>query len=47
MPFDILIGNDWVRKDIEKQRSINAIQRKWQADLVRFRQLRKKYLLYE
>jgi uncharacterized protein YbbC (DUF1343 family) len=47
MPFDILIGNDWVRKDIEKKRPINAIQRKWQDDLLRFRQLRKKYLLYK
>ena len=45
-PFDILIGNDWVRKDIQKKKSIKAIQRKWQADLLKFKQLRKNHLLY-
>ena len=46
MPFDILIGNQWVRKDIQTKKSIKAIEKKWQADLLRFKKLRKKYLLY-
>jgi len=47
MPFDILIGNDWVRKEIEKHTSIHSIERQWHPELLKFRRLRSKYLLYE
>jgi uncharacterized protein YbbC (DUF1343 family) len=46
MPFDILIGNAWVRKELENNTSINTLVKKWQADLIRFKRLRNKYLLY-
>jgi uncharacterized protein YbbC (DUF1343 family) len=46
MPFDILIGNAWVRKAIEKNMPIHDIQEQWQSELDRFKVLRKKYLLY-
>ena len=47
MPFDILIGNQWVRKAIENKTSVKAIEKQWQADLAKFKRLRKKYLLYK
>jgi len=47
LPFDILIGNSWIRKGIEKNEPISAIKMKWQKDLDKFKKLRKKYLLYE
>ncbi|UCG91047.1 MAG: DUF1343 domain-containing protein [candidate division WOR-3 bacterium] len=46
LPFDILIGNEWVRKAIENGVSINTIQKRWQKDLNQFKKMRKKYLLY-
>jgi uncharacterized protein YbbC (DUF1343 family) len=46
MPFDILIGNSWVRKAIEKHASITSIEKRWQNELLRFKRLRRKYLLY-
>jgi uncharacterized protein YbbC (DUF1343 family) len=45
--FNLLIGNDWVIKDIEAGLSANEIEKKWQADLEKFKITRKKYLLYE
>ncbi|OGC43300.1 hypothetical protein A2Y85_00575 [candidate division WOR-3 bacterium RBG_13_43_14] len=47
MPFDILIGNTWVRKMIDRHRSIPEIKCKWTPELERFRKLRKQYLLYK
>lgn len=44
--FDHLIGNNWVRKDIESGVSVAAMQRRWQKSLRRFEQERKQYLLY-
>jgi uncharacterized protein YbbC (DUF1343 family) len=46
MPFDILIGNSWVREEIEKGTEIQKIHKRWQAELKRFKEMRKKYLLY-
>jgi len=46
LPFDILIGNSWVRKDIEKGTKVHTIRKKWQAELDRFLTMRKKHLLY-
>jgi uncharacterized protein YbbC (DUF1343 family) len=47
MPFDILIGNFWIRKAIEKKESIIKIERRWQNGLIRFNKIRKKYLIYK
>ena len=44
--FDNLIGNDWVREDIEKDVPVSEIRARWQAPLSRFEQVRRKYLLY-
>lgn len=46
MPFDILCGNSWIREGIERGTTVPALRRRWQADLTRFRSLRRKYLLY-
>ena len=46
MPFDILIGNDWVRNAIGKNTRIDKIEKRWQADVAKFKRLRNKYLLY-
>jgi len=46
MPFDILAGNSWIRKAIEKKRSVSAIQEKWRAELNSFKKIREQYLLY-
>jgi len=44
--FDQLIGNGWVRRDIENGVALSAIVKKWQADLKAFNKTRAKYLLY-
>lgn len=46
MPFDILIGNSWVRQAIENNDSISTIKAQWQDGLKEFKQRRKKHLLY-
>jgi uncharacterized protein YbbC (DUF1343 family) len=45
--FDRLIGNDWVRQDIEKDVPVSEMQRRWQAGLSQFEKVRQKYLLYK
>jgi uncharacterized protein YbbC (DUF1343 family) len=47
MPFDILIGNSWVRETLERHRPVAEIERRWQKGLRGFVELRKKYLLYK
>jgi uncharacterized protein YbbC (DUF1343 family) len=44
--FDHLIGNRWIRRDIEDGVSVAAMARRWRASLERFKRLRAKYLLY-
>lgn len=44
--FDRLIGNSWVREDIEKGVSVDEIVDKWQKDLKDFKKIRRNYLLY-
>ena len=44
--FDRLIGNDWVRRDIEKGVPVSEMQRRWQDGLSQFEKVRQKYLLY-
>jgi uncharacterized protein YbbC (DUF1343 family) len=45
--FDRLIGNDWVRQDIEKGIPVSKMRRRWQAGLSQFEKVRQKYLLYK
>jgi len=45
--FDRLVGNDWIRKDIEKGVPVSEMQLRWQADLSQFEKVRQKYLLYK
>lgn len=47
MPFDILIGNSWVRKALERGRSVAEIERRWQKKLKTFNKIREKYILYQ
>jgi len=47
MPFDILVGNSWIREKLERHRPIAEIERRWQKGLRGFIELRKKYLLYK
>jgi len=46
MPFDILIGNAWIRNALEHSRPVAEIARRWQRGLRAFMKIRKKYLLY-
>ena len=45
--FDLLIGNGWVREDIEAGKSVRSIKAKWEKDLKEFKKLRQQYLLYK
>lgn len=44
--FDNLIGNDWVRQDIERDVPVSKMLARWQKRLSKFEQVRRKYLLY-
>lgn len=44
--FDHLVGNDWIRQDIEHGVPVADMVRRWQGALSRFKQVREKYLLY-
>lgn len=44
--FESLAGTSQLRKQIEKGTSIEEIRASWKKDLDRYRQMRKKYLLY-
>ena len=46
LPFDILVGNAWIRQYLEKGQTVASIKQKWQMDLYRFKRIRRKYLLY-
>jgi len=45
--FDRLVGNDWVRQDIEKGVPVAEIRRRWQKGLSQFKKIRQQYLLYK
>jgi uncharacterized protein YbbC (DUF1343 family) len=45
--FNLLVGNDWVIKDIEAGKNAQEIEAKWQPELEEYKKKRKKYLLYE
>lgn len=48
LPFDILIGNSYVRKIIEKgeEGEIFSLEKRWEKEVKKFKQRREKYLLY-
>lgn len=44
--FDNLMGNGWVREDIEEGKPVEEISSKWQKELKQFKKTREEYLLY-
>ncbi|RMI25169.1 MAG: DUF1343 domain-containing protein [Calditrichaeota bacterium] len=46
MPFDILVGNDWLRAMLEEQRPLPEMEARWQEETGWFENLRKAWLLY-
>lgn len=44
--FDLLAGNDWIQKDLKAGKTLDEVEAKWQDDLNKFKEKRKKYLLY-
>ena len=44
--FDRLAGNGWIRQSIEHGESVDAMEARWQPELSRFKEIRKRYLLY-
>jgi uncharacterized protein YbbC (DUF1343 family) len=45
--FELLVGQDYVRKMIIQGKSEEEIRAKWQEDVARFKEQRRPYLLYE
>ncbi|MBN2682161.1 MAG: DUF1343 domain-containing protein [Bacteroidales bacterium] len=45
--FDLLAGNKSLKKQIIEGKNYEEIRKSWQPDLEKFKQIRKKYLLYE
>ncbi len=45
--FDRLVGNDWVRQDVENGVPVAEMRRRWQAGLSQFEKIRQQYLLYK
>lgn len=44
--FNLLAGNDILKKDLTKMKSEDYIRASWQKDLKKFKAIREKYLLY-
>ncbi len=44
--FEKLVGNNDLRKQIMAKKSEKEIRASWQKDIVTFKKIRKKYLLY-
>lgn len=45
-PFDILVGNDWIRPELETQRPLPEIEEQWQRETEQFAGMREAFLLY-
>lgn len=45
--FDLLAGTDKLRLDLIVKKNISQIRESWQDDLEQFRELRRKYLIYQ
>jgi uncharacterized protein YbbC (DUF1343 family) len=46
LPFDLLVGNSYIRREIEKNIEINKLPDIWKEELKSFLSLRSKYLFY-
>lgn len=44
--FDKLAGNGWIRQSIEAGESVDVMEARWQPELRRFEETRRRYLLY-
>ena len=44
--FDLLAGNAWIRQAILDGQPLESIEARWQPELRRFEELRRRYLLY-
>lgn len=44
--FDKLAGTDALRKQIIEGKTAEEIQQSWEEDIIAFKKIRKKYLLY-
>lgn len=45
--FEKLVGVNYIRKDIIAGKTVGEIKEKWQCDVLKFKEQRKPYLLYE
>jgi beta-N-acetylhexosaminidase len=45
--FDLLIGNSWVREELDRGACIEELTGQWQNELASFRSARQQYLLYD
>ncbi len=45
--FAKVMGSDQIRKDLQAGKDPREMEAEWQADLAKFKELRKKYLLYD
>ena len=46
LPIDVILGDDLVRRDLERGRSILDMEKEWQGELERFIKKRSRFLLY-
>jgi uncharacterized protein YbbC (DUF1343 family) len=46
LPFDLLTGDAMIRRGLEKGLSVAALEAAWQADLARFMEVRREFLIY-
>ncbi len=46
MPFDILVGNSYIREMLEKEAEVPEIEKIWEKELKEFDEKRRKYFLY-
>jgi len=46
MPFDILVGNDWIRNMINSFSGLGDIEERWEEETSQFLEIRAGYLLY-
>jgi uncharacterized protein YbbC (DUF1343 family) len=47
LPFDLLTGDEVIRRGLEQGVSVAELEAAWQADLRRFMEVRREFLLYE
>ncbi|KPM50133.1 exo-beta-N-acetylmuramidase NamZ family protein [Jiulongibacter sediminis] len=44
--FNLLAGNSWIQEELVAGKSLEEVEARWQSDLNKFKETRKKYLLY-